>query len=147
MKVSTYPCLIAALFAGIGCSRSEGPQTMRVWGDVSYDGRPVETGTIDFVSLDGSHLAQAPIKDGHYDLAADSGPVAEKTYRVEIHALAKTGKTVPNLMPGGDPAMELLAETIPAEYNAKSFLRGTISPEASKNQLDFNLAKGAALKR
>jgi hypothetical protein len=136
--------MVAAALTIIGCSETEGPQTMRVWGDVSYDGKPIESGTIDFVSADGSPPAQAPIKDGHYDLDAKAGPVAEKTYRVEIHALAKTGKTVPNLMPGGDPTMEMLVETIPAEYNAKSSLKATISPEASKNQLDIKLPKGAA---
>ena len=112
---------------------------MRVQGSVSYDGKPVESGTIDFLSVDGSAPAQAPIKDGSYDLAAEAGPLAEKTYRVEIHALKKTGKTVPNLMPGGDSTMEVLAETIPAEYNAQSSLEVTISTEASKNQFDFAL--------
>jgi hypothetical protein len=119
---------------------------MRVWGEVSYDGKPIEKGTIDFVSTDGSPPAQAPIKAGHYDLAAGAGPVAEKTYRIEIHALAKTGKTVPNLMPGGEPSMDVLVETIPAEYNTRLDLKVTISPESSKNQFDFKLQKGAARK-
>jgi hypothetical protein len=117
---------------------------MRVWGDVTYDGKPIEDGTIDFVSTDGSPPAQAPIKAGHYDLAAEAGPVTEKTYRVEIHSLAKTGKTIPNLMPGGDPTMDVLAETIPAAYNTQSALKVTISPDRSKNQHDFKLPKGAA---
>ncbi len=147
MKASACPCLIAAVLTVIGCSKPEGPQTMRVWGDVSYDGKPIERGTIDFVSTDGSPPAQAPIEAGRYDLAAKEGPVAEKTYRVEIHALAKTGKTVPNLMPGGGPTMDVLVETIPVKYNAQSTLKVTISPEASKNQHDFKLQKGAASKQ
>jgi hypothetical protein len=147
-KANAILCLIVPLFAVTGCAGGEaGPKTMRVWGDVSYDGKPIEEGTIDFVSTDGSPPAQAPIKAGHYDLPTEAGPVADKTYQVRISALAKTGKSVPNLMPGGGDAMEPLYNTIPAEYNSKSTLTASISPDASKNQFDFNLKKGAVPKR
>jgi hypothetical protein len=128
-----------ALFAG--CSQQSGPRTMHVWGDVSLDGKPVEDGTITFDSTDGSPPAQGPIKGGHYDLAAESGPVAEKTYVVRINALAKTGKTVPNVMGDGAPTMDLMAETIPAAFNTQSTIRKTISAVPEKNQFSFQLRK------
>lgn len=128
-----------------GCSPEAGPKTMRVWGDVMYDGKPIEEGAIDFVSTDGSAPAQAQIKAGRYDLPAPSGPVAEKTYRVEIIALAKTGKSLPNVMGDGAPTMESLYNTIPPRYNTGSTLKATISPDTSKNQFDFHLEKGGAV--
>ena len=55
---------LATLAASIaaGCSGSgDGPQTMRVRGEVTYNGEPLEDGTIDFVSTDGSPPAQGLI--------------------------------------------------------------------------------------
>ena len=46
-------CLLTALVALHGCSEPSGPKTVRVWGDVSYEGKPIEDGTIDFLSADG----------------------------------------------------------------------------------------------
>jgi hypothetical protein len=139
MKWVATPCLIAALVVFNGCSEATGPKTMRVWGDVSSDGKPVDDGTITFESTDGSAPAQAPIKDGHFDLPAASGPLAGKTYLIRINALAKTGKTVPNTMPYGGPTMDVMAETIPDLFNGKSVIKKTISPESDKNQLVFKL--------
>jgi len=119
---------------------------MRVWGDVSYDGQPLEDGSIDFISPEGATPAQAPIKNGHYDLAAESGPMAEKTYTVQISSLKKTGKTVPNMMGDGAPTMELMTNVIPQKYNTQSNLKASISADSSKNQFDFKLEKGATTK-
>src|SRR5262245_39238373 len=104
MRAITAPGFLVLLALG-GCSEPAGLKTMRVWGDVSYEGKPVVDGTIDFVASDGSPPAQAPIKDGHYDLPAAAGPLADKIYRVEISALAKTGKSLPNVMGDGSPTM------------------------------------------
>jgi hypothetical protein len=139
----TAPCFAALVVAVSGCGGESGPRTMRVWGVVTYDGKPVEDGTIDFVPTDGSRPAQGQIKAGRYDLPTEAGPEAEKTYRVQINSLVKTGKSVPNLMPGGDPTMETLENIIPVEYNGKSTLSATISPDSAKNQFDFKLAKGS----
>ena len=42
MKMITAPCFVALLVAASGCGGESGPRTMRVWGDVTYDGKPVE---------------------------------------------------------------------------------------------------------
>ncbi|WP_074312886.1 hypothetical protein [Singulisphaera sp. GP187] len=141
MKRMVCSCLVVCLVALQGCSKPAGPQTMRVWGDVTYDGQPVEEGSIDFVSPEGATPAQAPIKAGRYDLPALAGPVAEKNYKVQINALKKSGKTIPNMMGDGEPTMELLVNTIPEKYNVKSDLTANISSDASKNQFDFKLEK------
>lgn len=147
MKLVACSCLLAALVALQGCSEPTGPQTMRVWGDVTYDGKPVEEGSIDFVSTDGAAPAQAPIKAGHYDLPAELGPVAEKSYLVQVNALKKSGKTIQNMMGDGEPTMEVLVNTIPAKYNVKSDLKVSVSSDSSKNQFDFKLDKPAGVRR
>jgi hypothetical protein len=139
--------ILAAMVVVNGCTPEAGPQTMRVWGDVTYDGKPVQKGTVDFLSTDGSAPAQAQIEAGHYDLPAPSGPVAEKTYRVEISAMAKTGKSLVNVMGDGEPTMEPLYNTIPPRYNTQSTLTATISPDASKNQFDFKLEKAEGVRK
>jgi hypothetical protein len=146
MKPIITPCLIAALALMVlpGCSQPAGPKTMRVWGDVSFDGKPVEEGSVTFESADGSPPAQALIKAGHYDLSAESGPVAEKSYVVKINAMAKTGKTVPNVMGDGAATMDILVETIPPVFNALSTIKKTISADPEKNRFDFKLQKSGA---
>ena len=141
MKMITAPCLVVALVALAGCGGETGPKTMRVWGDVSYDDKPVEDGTITFETGDGSAPAQGQIKAGHYDVPAAAGPMPDKTYVVKINALAKTGKTVPNVMGDGAPTMDVMVETIPVVFNAQSVIRKTIAPELEKNQFQFKLQK------
>jgi hypothetical protein len=114
---------------------------MRVWGDVSYEGKPVEEGSITFEASDGSLPAQALIKGGYFDLPAESGPVVGRTYVVRISALAKTGKSIPNVMGDGAPTMDVMVETIPVVFNAQSVIRKTIAPELEKNQFQFKLQK------
>lgn len=143
MKPRIGSCLLVLLATMQGCSKPTGPQTMRVWGDVTYDGQPIEDGSIDFVSAEGAAPAQASIKGGHYDLPAASGPVAEKSYKVQINAMKKSGKTIPNMMGDGEPTMELLVNTIPEKYNVKSDLTASISGDSGKNQFDFKLEKPA----
>ena len=140
-------CLLAALVVLHGCSEPSGPKTVRVWGDVSYDGKPIEDGTIDFLSADGLPPAQATIKAGHYDLPASSGLVAEKPYRVEISALTKTGKTTPDVTGDSASTLEVLKNLIPPAYNAESTLKATTSSDESKNQFDFKLDNPAATKK
>src|SRR4051794_30761101 len=117
MKRVVFSCLAAALIAFPGCSNRAGPKTMRVWGEVSFDGKPVQDGTITFEGANGSAPAQGQIKGGHFDTPAGSGPVAEKVYLVKINALTKSGKTVKNIMDDTSPTMDVMAETIPSMFN------------------------------
>jgi hypothetical protein len=144
MKRIFGACLLATLVSQLGCSQPAGPKTMHVWGDVSLDGKPVEDGAITFESPDGLPPVQAPIKAGHYDLPAEAGPVAEKSYVVRFSALAKTGKTVPNVMGDGPPTMDVLAESIPAVFNTQSTIKKAIQAEPTKNQFNFKLQKSGS---
>jgi hypothetical protein len=138
-RFCTVFCLAVALAPLVGCSDEAGPKTSRVWGEVAYDGKPVEDGTIEFTASDGSHAAQGTIKAGKYDIAAQAGPIEDKPYKVAISSLSKTGKSTPSLMPGSTEPMEALINTIPREYNSQTILTATASVD--KKQFDFKLEK------
>jgi hypothetical protein len=133
--------LLALAFLASGCSQDTGPRSMRAWGDVSLDGAPVEAGSISFESTDDAAPSQGAIKDGKFDIAADAGPTAGKTYIIKINASKKTGKTIPNIMGDGAPTMDILAETIPPAFNTKSVIKKTIDADAAKNEFHFKLTK------
>ena len=144
MNRVAFFCLAAALIAPPGCSDMAGPKTMRAWGDVSFEGKPIQDGTITFEGTDGAAPAQGPIKDGRYDIPAPSGPVAEKEYVVRINALTKSGKTVKNIMDESSPTMDVMTDTIPAVFNVQSTMKKTISSDSSKNQFTFKLMRSGA---
>jgi hypothetical protein len=144
MKRVAFTCLAAALVAFPGCTDVTGPKTMRVWGDVSFDGKPIQEGTITFEGTDGAPPAQGQIKDGKYEIPAQAGPVADKSYRVKINSMKKTGKTVKNIMDETTPTMEVMAEAIPSMFNAQSTMKKTISSDSSKNQFTFKLMPSGA---
>ncbi|MFO0951898.1 MAG: hypothetical protein U0835_12255 [Isosphaeraceae bacterium] len=139
-------CLLAGMTAVLitaGCSDEGGPKTMRVWGKVTVDGAPLDEGTIDFVSSDGSPPAQGQIKAGEYDIAKPAGPVATKVYRVEISALKDFGKPLRNVMGDAEPTMQPKINTIAPEYNVESKLTVTVSDDSAKNNFDFAVKQGA----
>jgi hypothetical protein len=120
-----------------GCGDRDGG--MRVWGEVTYDSKPVTEGMIDLVPAAG-HKAPAAgglIKDGRYDMPARKGPRAGVTYLVSIEAMEKTGKKIVML----DKTCDETRQFIPAEYNARSTLEITVSKKATENQKDFILEK------
>lgn len=144
MKPVAFLCLVA-LVVFPACSRVSGPHTMRVWGDVSYEGKPVPEGVITFETPDGSAApSQGPIKNGRFDIPAAQGPVADQPYVIRISALTKSGKTVKNIMDESSPTMEIMAETLPSMFNTQSSMKKTISSESDKNQFTFKLMNSGA---
>src|SRR5258708_3415099 len=61
-----------------GCGGPSGPRTMRVWGDVTFDGKPIVAGSIVFSPVEntGGGSVGGVVTQGRYDLAAADGPVA-----------------------------------------------------------------------
>jgi hypothetical protein len=129
--------LLAALALLVlpGCS---GKRTMRVWGEVTFDGRPVEQGEIEFKPVEGTSgpTTGGSISAGHYDVPAEVGPLAGGTYLVSINGYARTGRKI-QTAPGH--FVDALDNVIPEIYNRKSTLRVTIAPSAAGNQHDFKL--------
>jgi hypothetical protein len=131
--------LLALLAIAPGC----GGKVATIEGTVTIDEKPVETGTITFVPIEGTpgSGARAQIAKGVYTIDSSMG-TAPGTYRVEIAARRKTGKKIPigSPAPPGTTADEEV-EALPARYNKESTLRETL--KAGANTVDFSLATKA----
>ena len=137
MKSAGLMVLTWCLAACCGC----GPKTIHVAGEVTYQGKPVEEGTIELIPVDGTTgpSSGGPIKKGRYEVRDAVGLVQGGTYQVRISALAKTGKTAPNILEPGGPPLELSENYIPPKFNLDSSLRITISSDSTVNTQDFHL--------
>ncbi|MDG3002533.1 hypothetical protein [Paludisphaera mucosa] len=139
--------LPAALFACLGlagCGEG-GPSRLPVSGKVSLDGKPLTTGKVTFVPLDGTTASVAEIRDGAFQADRSAGPSPGR-YQVEIIAVEPTGKKVPNPdVPGSTIDEE--RDLVPARYNVKSELTAEVKPDAD-NAYEFALSsQGAVAKK
>ena len=79
--------LIAVLMSGFfaGCSGDPGPRRVAVSGNVTVDGKPMESGIIRFLptSKNGGPSASVLVTDGHFSLSSATGPIAG--FRSEEH--------------------------------------------------------------
>ena len=122
-------------FAGCGPGRLEVP----IHGEVTFNGVPVEQGTISIEPADGKGKATGgEIKGGRYRLAAAAGPLPG-TKIVRITAIRKTGRKTEgdSLTPKG-VMLDELEQFIPEIYNTRS----TLTCEVGKDlpaQIDFHL--------
>ncbi|WP_143206509.1 hypothetical protein [Singulisphaera sp. GP187] len=124
----------------LACGCGTGPKTLRVSGKVTYDGKPLEDGSIVFVPIENDKApgAGGTITAGTYDIPASSGPLQGVKYRVEISAMRKTGRKLPNIMTPDSPSIEEVENYIPSIYNGQSTLQTTVLPENAGKQ-DFTL--------
>ena len=126
-------CLAVLGLAGCGGER------VPVSGSVSYNGDPVDNGSISFLadSSAGGEAVNAggDIKDGKYSIQAARGPKAGK-YKVEITWNKKTGRMVPT---PGDAAVPMpeTKQVLPPKYNKQSQLTADIT--SGGNTVDFDL--------
>lgn len=123
-----------ALLPGCG-----GDGRVKLEGAVSYDGTPIDNGTITFVPAGGEDAkrpkASARITDGKYAFEADFGPMPG-AHRVEVTWDKKTGKKVST----GDADMrDETKQVLPAKYNAQSTLTADLVRGETKK--DFALTK------
>ena len=126
--------LIITLFM-VGCGSNRFP----VAGEVTFDGKPVEQGTISLEPVD----RQGPttggkITDGKYRLEGDAAPLPGKK-TVRISAARKTGRKIPagSFAKKGE-MVEEIERYIPDVYNKKTTLTCEIADRGT-NQIDFHL--------
>lgn len=124
--------LAVCCVAFVGCQKSDGLTPVK--GTVTFDGAPVEKGTINFAPKGGPGTATgAPIVDGKYEARVSPGKMA-----VTIYAQ----KTVPIENPTQEQIERGITETtediIPAKYNRASTLEADIA-EGQKDPVDFEL--------
>ncbi len=127
---------LALFVLGAGCD--SGPRTTGLRGEVSFEGKAVELGTIDFIPVEGTAgpSASSPIVNGRYEVTAKGGVRADGTYRVRIIGLRNTGKIF--------AGHETKENFLPAMYNSESTLKIRIADLADKNKLDFPLRQTPA---
>jgi hypothetical protein len=121
----------------LGC----GPSIHVIEGEVRLDGKPLESGTIDFEPIDNSSRSfGGDVKDGSYRVEIPPEQ-AKGTSMVRIMSPQPTGRKVP----AGPPAMrgatiDEIAEAIPAQYNTRSTLKVDLSIASPHNfELSSNL--------
>lgn len=132
----TLAALTLAISLGVmGCGEMDpaGRITHTVSGSVSYDGKPVDEGRIQFRNMSGDGRAYSgEIKGGQYSVKCEAGSM-----KVEIIASRVIpGKTV--VAEGGEkvPAREMY---IPTKYNSQSTL--TAEVKSGSQTIPFDLAK------
>ncbi|WP_165070745.1 hypothetical protein [Paludisphaera rhizosphaerae] len=119
-----------------GCGERE-PERHPVAGKVSLDGKPLATGKVTFVPLDGPTASVAEVRDGVFQVDRASGPASGR-YQVEIVAVALTGKKIPNPdVPGR--FLDEERDLVPERYNLKSELIAEVAPGA-QNAFEFALS-------
>ena len=118
----------------VGCDAGR----VTIEGAVSFDGHPIESGSIVFEPADGKGASTgATIADGRYSLNNQEGIAAAKKV-VRITGVRKTGRKIeagPPSPPG--TLVDEVERYIPAIYNKKSTLTCEIA--AGANELNFDL--------
>lgn len=121
-----------ALLITAGCSENK----VEVSGRVTFDGQPIDHGTIRFASDDGQGpTAGATIKGGRYQTEVTIGP---KT--VQIDGYRQTGEEKQNPADPSSPMVPTYEPIVPAKFNRESTLSAEIT--RSQKELNFDLKSG-----
>lgn len=116
-----------------GCGHGDG--LTQIGGGVTYDGLPVENGTISFLPSDGNGpTAAAIVTDGKYSVKVAPG---QKQVRIEGYKVVGQRHYVPN--DPTSPMVDIQNQILPERYNTKSTLTREITPHAGA--YDFILEK------
>lgn len=119
------------LAVGCGGASYEGESRSEVSGSVSYNGAPVQQGTINLTPIGhAGRSASASIEAGKYLIAEDQGPNLGK-YRVEIFVFEP-----PKNAPAEDADVGMV-QVAPKEFNEESTVE--LEVDGRKVQKDFTL--------
>ena len=131
------------LAACVGCGKG----LATVEGTVTFDGQPVDNGSIVFEPADGAGpTAGGKIEQGKYHLAGEGGVTAGKKI-VRITAVRKTGRQVEGGLSGAEGAggpsapagtVDEIEHFIPAIYNQQSTLTcEVVAGEANEHNFEL----------
>lgn len=132
-------CLALAVTAA-GCGSRN--KTVRAWGEVHWQGKPVDEGVIVFFPIEGTAgpSTGGSIAAGRYDVPAAKGLRAGGTYRVQITAAGKEKFYDPNATPTvSSTLIPVREQVLPEKFNTASTLRATVAPDAGVHRQDFML--------
>jgi hypothetical protein len=133
------PIVCGLCLALVGCARRDytGPRQFPLTGRVTYDGRPIDYGSISFLPMGGEgeqRVSGGLIENGTYTVPEARGANAGK-YRVEIRWLKLTGKKYRD--PDSGEMLDERKEGLPARYHKESTLAAEVS--ADQTTFDFDL--------
>lgn len=120
-----------------GCEKDTG--LVIVSGTVSYQGKPIEEGSIRFIPTADTKgpTSGATIQNGTYEAKARGG-VPVGSHRVEIQAMRPTGKAKPKELQGLDIIPDPMEQYLPEKYNVQSELTLTVESGRTMTQ-NFDL--------
>ena len=130
--VLRFICVLILILFVSGC----GDGNIRVQGKVSYDGKPVERGSVAFVGEKGQgSVFGEQFKNGNY-----SARVPKGEYLVKINGFesVKLDQPIPGVA-GSPPTTHLEKPIIPGKYNM--FSQIFIKVDGSQKVFDFDLEK------
>jgi hypothetical protein len=133
---STICCLgLCAVLAGCGGSKYSGAKRYPLAGEVTFEGQPVDLGSITFLPADGKgRPSGGVIENGKYEVPEEKGANAG-TFHVEIHWLKRTGKKLKDAESG--EMYDERKEAIPDKFQTNSEL--TVEVPLPQNRHDFKL--------
>lgn len=133
VRAAAFFLLVLGLLAGC----SGGPVVGDVSGTVSFDGKPVEIGSISFISADGSKpSAGGAIADGKYSVSnVPAGPT-----KVRISGVKVTGKKKMYDDPGS-PVVETSVEALPPKYSDDKLTELRYDVQSGAQTKNFDLTK------
>lgn len=136
MQRTVFVLVLVALFSTLaGCGADTGGKA-GVSGTITLKGAPLESGTIQFVSEDGSQMSGATITAGKYEVPAEKG-LLPGTYIVRVSSVQESGAA--EEAPGDSMAAEAKnKELIPAEFNVESKVTAEIK-EGTANTFDLDI--------
>ena len=129
-------CSIVVLVLVAGCAGEETDGRLSLSGSVTFQGQPLEQGSIELVAEDGSQQPGAPITDGEFTIPAPQG-LKPGTFIVRIFSTEEPEDDEPQA-PGPESAEPLGKERIPARFNVESELTAEVT-EGGKNRFTFDL--------
>jgi hypothetical protein len=127
-------CLCVAI---AGCSKPEysGAKRFPLSGKVTYEGQPIDVGSISFLPLEGNQrVSGGYIMNGEYSVPEAQGANPGK-HRIEIRWQKLTGKKTRD--PHSEDVTEQRAEGLPPKYHKDSELTAEVS--ANQTKFDFDL--------
>ncbi len=131
------PCLMVLALMAMGCG-SEPFQRGGVSGQVAFDGRTIESGTIVFIPTSSAPgtSATGEITAGKFAIPVKTGP-SLGTHRVEILAMRNNGKKEAGSPYPPGTMVDDIEQYIPARYNHKSELQADV--KSGDQTINFEL--------
>ena len=122
---------LSVMLVAVGCGGSD---LVSVKGKVTYDDKPVSSGTINFVSDNGSSYGNLK-PDGSYELMTikPGDGALPGTYKVTVVAMQDQGNVLP------EARNPLPPPTVPLKYTSLATSDLTAKVEKKNNLIDFNL--------